>query len=215
METNNNSTQAPGQSADILKRIHKNEESSNKIDDILDDDAMGAAAGLDAMEAVADVDDDADSLLFMLGLALAGVLLAGIGIWTADGETGIVVGASIFLAGYAVLMIRIMPIFLIIAGLVVAFHGQVGPGLACVGIGALCLVTRYMVPRDVMALIKKISWVLMLVGPGIMLAGGASITGTGCYVVAGLWGAYFLIGHVLGKAADAAGNAIAKAIDKK
>ena len=37
----------------------------------------------------------------------------------------------------------------------------------------------------------------------------------GVGLVAGLWGAYFLIGHAVGKAADAAGNAIAKVIDKK
>lgn len=161
-------------------------------DDLGDDIVTGAALA----DTVADVagDDGDECLTFILGLAAAGVVLSYLGLKSNPGNETVQLGVYIYWAGYAVLLTRIIPWFLIIGGFVGLymniFEGKDLPYewiIGGIGAGALILLIRYLIPKNIMSIIQKVSWVLMFVGPAIMISGGADKTGPLCMVVSFIW----------------------------
>lgn len=189
--------------AEAPKKEEKKPKVERSIDDEGDDIVVAAAVG-DTIANVFGDDDDDEAMNFILGLAAAGIIFAGLGIYSNSGNVGVMVGAIIYLIGYAVLMLRIMPIILVGLGLG-GFYFILTEDtnlpfyvpLACLGIGGLGFLIRYLIPKHIMRIMQKASWVVMFGGPIVMCASGATITGSLCMVVAGLWLLLFLFRAVI------------------
>ncbi len=195
-KTTSNTTKAFPHTESTISTAQKPERS---IDDEGDDIVAAAAIGDAVGNMVGDGDDGDEALTFILCLAAAGVIFAAVGIASNPGSLSVQLGAIIYLAGYAVLLMRIMPIFLIGGGLA-GFYGILFDNwelawylpAGALMLGGLCLLLRWLIPVHVMKIIKKVSWVLMFAGPVVMMSGGADITGPLCIIVAGIWFLLFL-----------------------
>lgn len=202
------------------KPAPKNAEPEHTIEDEGEDIAATALIG-DAVVNLVTGDDEDESTSFILYLAAAGAISAIASFFLNKGNSDISMGIYLYMGGYAVLLLRIMPFYLIIGGLGGVGAYLFGPAttlvlwisLIALGVAGLCYLIRYLIPQHIMRIIKKISWVLMFTGPGIMLANGANITGIICMVVSALWFILFVSHTVISKGmekiSDAAVNRIA------
>lgn len=169
------------------------QEEKRSIDDA-GDNIVTAAAVTDLITDTISGEDDDDCMKFILGLAVAGVVFAYFGIKSNPDNETVQMGAYLFLAGYFVLLTRILPYFLIGGGLY-GFYAKffddatfsIYIPLVALGAGALILLIRYLIPPRIMRGIQYASWVLMFVGPFMMKSGGADITGPLCILVSALW----------------------------
>lgn len=178
---------------DILEKLHRNNERMKKISDDPD-----LAVGSD--------------LSLILGFSLVGIAAGVLGLLCAKGDPLILFGCIMFLAGYTVLMIRMMPFFLIGGGIIIAFGSNgasLGIAFASIALGVGFLVIRYHVPRHLLKKVMWVSWCFMFVGPAIMCLTGAPFTGAACGVASGLWAIVYLIkagtDAAAGKVSDAVG----------
>lgn len=179
------------------------------IEDEGDDIAATALIGDEVVNLVTGDDED-ECTEFILYLAAAGAVCAIAGFFLNKDNSGIMMGIYLYMAGYAVLLLRIMPFYLTIGGLVGTGVYLFGPAttlvlwisLVALGVAGLCYLIRYLIPQYIMRIIKKISWLLMFAGPGIMLANGANITGTICMVVSVLWFILFVSHTVISKGVE-------------
>lgn len=143
----------------------------------------------------------------MLAITLAGGISAAAGIIANDGNSQVCTGAYIYLAGYCVLLLRILPFYLVLLGSMMLFTAiGIGDKISVyfIGISTALLLTggigyliRYLVPQRIMSILKKFSWVLMAGGPALMILGGAIYTGAICLGIAGIWYLIFAIGYIM------------------
>lgn len=194
-----------------------------KEDDSIDngEKLVAAAAVGDLVSDVITGDDDDRFTTFLLGLSVAGIALAYLGITSNPGSTMVFLGACIFLSGYFVLLTRILPLYLIGGGLVGIyynlFEGASIPYIyliVAIIVGGLVMWGRSLIPPHILRTIQKFSWLVMFGGPLLMFAGGATITGTLILIVSGMWLVLFSItasvSYVVNKVTTAAVNKLDK-----
>ena len=176
------------------------EKPQHTIDDT-GEDINTAAVVTDAVDNLITDDDEDECSNFILGLAAVGVILSIIGYKYNKDSSGVMMGICIYMTGYAVLLLRILP-FWLIAGGAGGLAGCIFSSgttlllwlsLAALGVGLLSLLIRYLIPQRIMRIIQKISWVFMFAGPYIMLSSGADKTGLLCMAVSVLWFLLFCI----------------------
>lgn len=175
------------------------EEQKNNDTDVTD--VYETAAVCDGIEMIADVDDEPDNILFVLGLSLAGFVAGVFGCTYAADNPIILCGAAVFLISYTILMIRVMPYFLIAGGFIIGgcLNELLVYGTAGTALGVAFIVIRYLVPSGIIRNMKKAAWFFMFAGSAAMIIAGATITGTCCAIIAGIWGMIFLLSFLIEK----------------
>ncbi len=155
-------------------------------------------------------DDEDESTTFVLCLAAAGVIFSIISYVYNKDNSDVLTGIYIFMAGYAVLLLRILPFWLTTVGIGGLLASVFASGstlllwlsLALLGTGLLGYLIRYLIPQSIMRILKKLSWILMFVGPYLMYTSGADITGILCTIVSALWFILFVSRLVISKGMD-------------
>lgn len=184
--------------------------SEHTIDDEGEDINSTAVIG-DAVVDLVTGDDEDESTTFVLCLAAAGVIFSIISYVYNKDNSDVLTGIYIFMAGYAVLLLRILPFWLTTVGIGGLLASVFASGnttlllwlsLALLGTGLLGYLIRYLVPQSIMRILKKLSWILMFVGPYLMYTSGADITGMLCTIVSALWFILFVSRLVISKGMD-------------
>lgn len=191
------------------KPAPKESEPEHTIDDEGEDINSAAVIG-DAVVDLVTGDDEDESTTFVLCLAAAGVIFSIISYVYNKDNSDVLTGIYIFMAGYAVLLLRILPFWLTtvgIAGLLACVFASGSTlllwlSLALLGTGLLGYLIRYLIPQSIMRILKKLSWILMFVGPYLMYTSGADITGILCTIVSALWFILFVSRLVISKGMD-------------
>lgn len=191
------------------KPAPKESEPEHTIDDEGEDINSTAVIG-DAVVNLVTGDDEDESTTFVLCLAAAGVIFSIISYVYNKDNSDVLTGIYIFMAGYAVLLLRILPFWLTTVGIggllacvfASGFTLVLWLSLALLGTGLLGYLIRYLVPQSIMRILKKLSWILMFVGPYLMYTSGADITGILCAIVSALWFILFVSRLVISKGMD-------------
>ena len=161
----------------------------------LDHDHIEAAPEEDIFSDELDDPGDAWMDIFIVShlLIFGGLLFSFLALNLNPGNSTVQLGVYIYWVAYVGVLNSYSPFMLIVGGILCIYMNifedatiSYGTIFKAIAIGVFLLCIRRHITKNAMSIIKKVSWSFMLIGPALMLMGGAAQTGMTCFIASSI-----------------------------